>query len=44
VLDAAGLSDEAVAALNRAIEIYEAKGNTVRSREAREALTRHVKV
>jgi tetratricopeptide (TPR) repeat protein len=44
VADAAGLSDEAVAAISQAIEIYEAKGNTVRAREARAALTRHVRV
>ncbi len=44
VLDAAGLSDEAVASHERAIEIYEAKGNSVRAREARGALTRRVRV
>jgi ATP/maltotriose-dependent transcriptional regulator MalT len=44
VLDAAGSSDEGAAALKRAIEIYEAKGNAVRAREARALLTRRVRV
>jgi class 3 adenylate cyclase/tetratricopeptide (TPR) repeat protein len=40
VLEAAGSHDEATAALTRAIETYEAKGNIVRAREARGRLTR----
>jgi ATP/maltotriose-dependent transcriptional regulator MalT len=44
VLEAAGSDDEAAGALNRAVEIYEAKGNRVRAREARDRLTRRVSV
>ena len=44
VLEAAGSPGEASAALERAAEIYEAKGNTVRAREARAQLARRVRV
>jgi class 3 adenylate cyclase/tetratricopeptide (TPR) repeat protein len=44
VLEAAGSHDEAAEALNRAIAVYEAKGNIVRAREARGRLTRPVGV
>jgi class 3 adenylate cyclase/tetratricopeptide (TPR) repeat protein len=39
---AAGSPDDAAAALNKALEIYEAKGNVVRAREVTADLTRHV--
>jgi tetratricopeptide (TPR) repeat protein len=44
VQEAAGLSDDAGVALNQAIELYDAKGNTVRAREARRLLARPVSV